>query len=162
MMKKNKKLLLIAIMICGASAFGLYMCFSALQKFYHDVTLDAQIINWKLLYTYNFRSGKVPKEVQKLNGKMVKIAGYIVPLSDNYFVLNEFLFVPDAQSCIHVPPPPPNLIIWVKLERPIPAKEAPYPAWLTGVFQVETSRSRFGNSAYKMLGKKLEDFKGYP
>jgi len=55
--------------------------------------------------------------VQELNNVEVKLPGYIVPLDlDEDYRVNEFLLVPYFGACIHVPPPPPNQIIYVKAE----------------------------------------------
>ncbi|MCZ0932597.1 MAG: DUF3299 domain-containing protein [Oligoflexia bacterium] len=116
------------------------------------------ILYWKLLHQLDYRTGKGPKSLTDMDGKLVKIPGYVVPLSDNYSVLDDFLLVPDAQSCIHVPPPPPNLIVTVKLREPIPIKKVWNPSWVIGVFKIEKSESQYGGSAYRLDGVKLEKF----
>ncbi|MAF90265.1 MAG: DUF3299 domain-containing protein [Bdellovibrionota bacterium] len=85
-------------------------------------------------------------------------SGYIVPLSDSYVALNEFLIVPDAQSCIHVPSPPPNLIVSTKLREPIPSEETTNPAWVIGIFKIESSESEYGGSAFKLDAIKMAPF----
>ncbi len=52
----------------------------------------------------------------KLSETKVKIPGFVVPLvvNDNG-VVSEFFLVPYFGACIHVPPPPPNQIVYVKL-----------------------------------------------
>lgn len=56
----------------------------------------------------------VPAVVTELNGKRVRIGGYVVPLDFDATRIKEFLLVPFVGACIHVPPPPPNQIIYVK------------------------------------------------
>ena len=41
----------------------------------------------------------------------------MVPLEDDLDVVTEFLLVPYAGACIHVPPPPPNQIVYVKMDK---------------------------------------------
>ena len=44
----------------------------------------------------------------------------MVPLEFDYgegLTVEEFVLVPDAGMCIHVPPPPPNQMIFVKLKN---------------------------------------------
>ena len=53
----------------------------------------------------------------RLNGKSIKIAGYITPIAFDGENITEFLFVPYRGACIHVPPPPANQIIYVKREK---------------------------------------------
>ncbi|MGE8259816.1 MAG: DUF3299 domain-containing protein [Stenotrophomonas sp.] len=58
--------------------------------------------------------------VDGVDGRAVDLDGYVVPLAmDDAGAVNELLFVPFYGACIHVPPPPPNQIIHVTLERPI-------------------------------------------
>lgn len=115
-------------------------------------------IDWNMLYRYDFETKKGPDELLKLDGKAVRIAGYIVPLTDNYAILDQFLMVPDAQACIHVPPPPPNLIIQVKLKKPLPISEVSNPAWVSGIFKIETTSSQHGSAAYTLDARKMEKF----
>ncbi|MEM9164094.1 MAG: DUF3299 domain-containing protein, partial [Cyanobacteria bacterium P01_F01_bin.4] len=50
-----------------------------------------------------------------LNGQTVKLSGYALPLSWNETQqVTEFLLVPYVGACIHVPPPPPNQIVYLK------------------------------------------------
>jgi uncharacterized protein len=55
--------------------------------------------------------------VPELDGKAVRIGGYIVPLDFNATQVKEFLLVPFVGACIHVPPPPANQIIYVKVAK---------------------------------------------
>lgn len=120
---------------------------------------DIPVVDWKLLYKLDYKTGAAPDEVKNLNKQWARIPGFIVPLSDSATILDEFLLVPDEQSCVHVPPPPPNLIVHVKLKKPISAKEIPRPAWVTGILRIETTKSIHGPSAYKMTATKVEQFK---
>lgn len=117
------------------------------------------VVGWRILYQLDYKTGKAPKEVKKLHNEIIRIPGFIVPLSDDYTNLSEFLVVPDAQSCIHAPPPPPNLIIHVKLKEPIPVSEVFNPAWVTGKLKIEKTNNMYGAASYQMEGIKLEEFK---
>ena len=51
-------------------------------------------------------------------GKTVKLSGYVLPLAWNPAEeITEFLLVPYVGACIHVPPPPPNQIIYIQPEQ---------------------------------------------
>ncbi len=119
---------------------------------------DPVTVKWDLLYKLDYKQGKAPPELKKLDGKLIKIAGYVVPLSDDFSNLKEFLFVPDAQSCVHVPPPPPNLIIQSKLKKSLSSRDAPNPAWVTGVLRIESTKSKYGVAGFQMEVEKLEKF----
>ena len=70
-----------------------------------------------------------------LNGKQIRLAGYLLPLDLSARTIREFLLVPFVGACIHVPPPPPNQIVHAVSEKPIPyrADELFKPIWATGV-----------------------------
>ena len=117
------------------------------------------LIEWETLDAYDYNTGEGPKELKELDGKLVRIPGYVVPLSHNVNKLDEFLLVPDAQSCVHVPPPPPNLIISATLRKAIPIDEVTYPTWLIGIFKIEKSESQYGGAAFKLDTIRLKEFK---
>ena len=50
----------------------------------------------------------------------IRIAGYVVSLDANRKQISEFLLVPYFGACIHLPPPPANQIILVRLKKPTP------------------------------------------
>ncbi|NEQ48903.1 MAG: DUF3299 domain-containing protein [Leptolyngbya sp. SIO3F4] len=48
-------------------------------------------------------------------GKTIKLSGYALPLTWNQTEqVTEFLLVPYVGACIHVPPPPPNQIVYIQ------------------------------------------------
>lgn len=50
-----------------------------------------------------------------LENRSVRLSGYVLPLSENSAQqVTQFLLVPYVGACIHVPPPPPNQMIYVK------------------------------------------------
>ena len=53
--------------------------------------------------------------VEGLNGQRIRISGYLLPLEVTGSKVTEFLLVPYVGACIHVPPPPPNQIVHVKI-----------------------------------------------
>ena len=52
--------------------------------------------------------------VDALDGRDVEIPGYALPLEYTGTEISEFLLVPYVGACIHVPPPPPNQIVYVR------------------------------------------------
>lgn len=48
---------------------------------------------------------------EDLNGREVRIAGYLVPIGLNGSKVSEFMVAPYLGACIHVPPPPANQIV---------------------------------------------------
>ena len=116
-------------------------------------------VTWEELYKLDYKTGSAPDSLKKLNNTKVRIPGFIVPLSDDMRSLKEFLLVPNAQACIHVPPPPPNLIVYVVLNHPIPVEQVTNPSWLEGTLTIEKSESDYGAAGYKMKADKMEEYK---
>jgi hypothetical protein len=52
----------------------------------------------------------------ELDGKTIRLAGYLLPLDMSGTLIKEFLLVPYFGACIHVPPPPPNQIVHVAMQ----------------------------------------------
>jgi hypothetical protein len=79
--------------------------------------------------------------VKDLNGKNVRLPGYILPLEMSGSKVTEFLLVPYVGACIHVPPPPPNQIVLVKTaaKKSYNSKQLYDPVWVTGVISVQAA-----------------------
>jgi uncharacterized protein len=96
----------------------------------------------------------------ELEGKLVKIPGFIVPLDvAKDGTVSEFFLVPYFGACIHVPPPPPNQIVYVKSPKGI-ALDSIYEAyWITGTMKMENKSTRLGAAAYSLSADKVEIYK---
>ena len=94
--------------------------------------------------------------VKALDGQMVRLPGYIVPLevSEEGRVI-EFLLVPYFGACIHVPPPPPNQIVHVTSELGVKVDELYQPYWIEGPMQVKSSSSELADAGYQMEADKI-------
>lgn len=55
--------------------------------------------------------------VQEIDDTDVAIEGFLVPLDFDAERVSEFVLVPYFGACIHVPPPPPNQIAYVKFRE---------------------------------------------
>ncbi|RXJ72112.1 hypothetical protein CS022_17735 [Veronia nyctiphanis] len=60
---------------------------------------------------------------EDLNDKLVGLTGFVIPLEGDANSITEFLLVPFLGACIHVPPPPPNQLVYVKFENGVPPSE---------------------------------------
>jgi hypothetical protein len=67
-----------------------------------------------------------------LNGEVVSLPGYLLPLEFSGKKVTEFLLVPWVGACIHTPPPPPNQIVHVKADKPADFPGLFAPVWVTG------------------------------
>jgi len=94
--------------------------------------------------------------VQSLNGKLIKLPGYIVPLDvTEAGRVPEFLLVPYFGACIHVPPPPSNQIVHVTTELGVPLDMLYQPFWVEGKLKVEKSTSDLAEVGYQMAADKV-------
>jgi len=77
--------------------------------------------------------------VDDLNGAQIRMPGYALPLEFSGQKITEFLLVPWVGACIHTPPPPPNQIVFVKLEKGIENAGRFTPVWVTGEMAVKAA-----------------------
>jgi uncharacterized protein len=75
--------------------------------------------------------------VGELEGQMIRMSGYALPLEYTQGGVKEFLLVPYVGACIHVPPPPPNQIVFVHLEHGFVADNPYVPVWITGRMTIQ-------------------------
>jgi uncharacterized protein len=115
-------------------------------------------LTWKDLEGLDYLTGKMSARIKGLNNQVVKIPGYIVPLTDDLESFNEFLIVPDPQACIHFPPPPPNQILYVKTKKNLPINITFYPFWFQGRLEAVSTFSEFGKVSYRLTLQRLEAF----
>jgi len=75
-----------------------------------------------------------------LDGQMVRVPGYMLPLEFSGKTVTEFLLVPWVGACIHTPPPPPNQIVHVKTDKPFVSEGLFMPVWITGRLAATATR----------------------
>jgi hypothetical protein len=75
-----------------------------------------------------------------LDGRTVRMPGYLLPLEYSGKLVTEFLLVPWVGACIHTPPPPPNQIVHVKTDRPVEYNGLFKPVWVTGKISASATR----------------------
>lgn len=98
--------------------------------------------------------------VKELHGKSVKIPGFVVPLEGDDQLTTEFLLVPFFGACIHVPPPPPNQIVYVKFSKGVPIANLYDAIWVTGTLSTEGWSGEIATVGYSLKGVSVEPFEG--
>ncbi len=105
--------------------------------------VDTNLVTWADLRKLNYKTGEMPQSLRKLIGKSIKIPGFAVPLVEDeggneggFEYIKEFLLVPVYGMCIHVPPPPPNQVIHIILEKPVHFETLLYAVWVTGILEI--------------------------
>jgi len=114
-------------------------------------------VGWNTLKTLDDSHPNSPANA--LNNKLVAVPGFMVPFEDDADQVTEFLLVPFAGACIHVPPPPPNQMIYVKLDRNQKARMTfTDPIMVTGHIHVMNVDSPYGNVSFSMDGDSVKPY----
>jgi hypothetical protein len=96
---------------------------------------------------------------RKLDGLTIRLPGFIVPLAvDRESRVSEFLLVPYFGACIHVPPPPPNQIVYVKMGEPMRLQSMYDPVWVIGKLSAQGVSSQLADAAYSIAGVRTERY----
>jgi len=101
--------------------------------------------------------------VPELDGKPVRLPGFVVPLEADAQAMGEFLLVPYYGACIHVPPPPANQTVHV-----VTAKGGEYhgglfdTVWVNGILKVERLSNELGDAGYRIDAVLVEPYEGEP
>ena len=89
--------------------------------------------------------------IKEMNGQRIRIPGFIVPLEfGEKKKVTQFFLVPYFGACIHVPPPPPNQIIFVTSKKGLAIKELYDPLWIYGIISTSRVENDVALAAYKM------------
>lgn len=114
-------------------------------------------VGWSTLKTLT--SAKTASPATALNNRRVSIPGFMVPLEDDADQLTEFLLVPFSGACIHVPPPPPNQMVYIKLRPGQKARMSfSEPIVVTGQLHVATVQSPYGDVSFNMDGDSVKPY----
>tara|TARA_B100000965_G_C19131483_1_gene557705 strand:+ start:102 stop:605 length:504 start_codon:yes stop_codon:yes gene_type:complete len=131
-LKYNLKIALILVVLCS-SLFSITVSHANPKEISWD-----DLIPWTAVLN--------PSEVkfnEKLNNKEVKIPGYIIPLEYEGLDIKTFLLVPYIGACIHVPPPPPNQIVYVDTKKSWEGLNWWEPVYVTGIIKIESRQMQF-------------------
>lgn len=105
--------------------------------------------------------------VQDVDGKLVRLPGYVLPLQFDGTSVEEFLLVPYVGACIHVPPPPLNQMVFVHLNQSYAAKTLYEPVWVTGRMTAKSATKALTwvdgtanvQAGYTLAGVRVEPYK---
>ena len=103
----------------------------------------------------------------ELNGQNIRLPGYLLPLEFKEKQVTEFLLVPWVGACIHTPPPPPNQIVHVKMDKGYDIGETLFtPVWVNVVVRTEKNNPELSfvdgtqsiDVSYVMQAEKVEPY----
>ena len=90
--------------------------------------------------------------IEAFDGKAIRIPGFIVPLEQNdEQKATAFFVVPYFGACLHMPPPPPNQILYVEYKEGIAVENLYDPYWFEGTVKIDNYESALGTSAYSLV-----------
>jgi hypothetical protein len=113
-------------------------------------------IDWQVLAGLDYKTGQLSDKLKELNGKLVKVPGFMVPLEDFATEVSEFLLVPYFGACVHTPPPPPNQTVYVKMDGGKQVKVGWWdPVWVEGILRIEKAESVYGVAGFQVVGMKI-------
>jgi hypothetical protein len=119
-----------------------------------------RVVGWQTLRELDYRTGQKSPTIAQLveKGVTVRVPGFMIPLEDVADTVTEFLLTPYVMACMHVPPPPPNQMIHVKMAGSKRHKVIWEPVWVEGRLQVVETASPYGEAAYTMTGVLIQRY----
>lgn len=109
---------------------------------------------------------KSSKVVKAFDNKNIKLPGFIVPLVTNeQNKVTEFFIVPYFGACLHMPPPPPNQIVFATQKQGFELESLQQAFWFEGNLTISTHNNELGDSAYSLSIhsiKPYDPFEGMP
>ncbi|KGJ89591.1 DUF3299 domain-containing protein [Colwellia psychrerythraea] len=89
--------------------------------------------------------------IDAMDGRKIRIPGFVVPVgfTDEQRITSFFL-VPYFGACLHMPPPPPNQIIYIKTDQGFDLESIYEPVWVSGMLSAEKFEDPMATSAYSM------------
>ena len=113
--------------------------------------LDEQTDTWRPIFDENG-----VKLNAALDGQQIKMPGYITPLEITSDGMTEFLLVPYLGACIHVPPPPPNQLVFVNTQTHWPGDDIWDAIWIYGTLQAQLQTTDLAEIGYALTADKIE------
>lgn len=99
-------------------------------------------------YEKALTSSKVKAEYHDKN---IRIPGFIVPLEFNdQQRVTEFFLVPFFGACMHLPPPPPNQIVYASMEQGVELYSLMDAFWVEGKMSTKAVTNETATAAYSI------------
>lgn len=113
--------------------------------------IDEVADTWKPVFDEN-----ATKLNPALDGAYVRMPGYITPLDISANGLTYFILVPYLGACIHVPPPPPNQLVFVTTKTPWPVSKMDRAIWVTGWMRNKLQTTALAEIGYQLEADQIE------
>ena len=86
----------------------------------------------------------------------IKMPGFIIPIDISGDGVTSFILVPYVGACIHVPPPPPNQLVFVTTKVPWPSERLWEAVWVTGTMQNKVQYTEVADTGYELEADWIE------
>ena len=93
-----------------------------------------------------------------LDGAYIKMPGFIIPIDLSTDGVTSFVLVPYLGACIHVPPPPPNQLVFVTTDTPWPNDDLFGAVWVTGEMSHELQTTEVAETGYVLKANAMEEY----
>ena len=94
-----------------------------------------------------------------LNGQIVRLPGFIVPIDYSGTGVIAFILVPFVGACVHVPPPPANQLVFVTTQEPYESSGMFEPVNVVGMIGVSSMSTQLADIAYALSADRIEPFR---
>jgi len=96
----------------------------------------------------------------EFDGQSLRVPGFIVPLEFGATEkhVTRFFLVPYFGACIHVPPPPPNQIIYAEYDKGFVLESLYDPYWISGVLTTSLTENDTATSAYSIKVERVAPY----
>ena len=115
--------------------------------------MDIENDLWNPIYDEN-----ATKLNTALEGELIRMPGYMIPLELDAKGVTEFILVPYVGACIHVPPPPPNQLVLVDTATPWPSDQLWEAVWVTGRMGTGFNTFDIAETGYTLTAIKMERY----
>ena len=88
----------------------------------------------------------------------IKMPGFIIPIDISADGVTSFILVPYVGACIHVPPPPPNQLVFVSTKVPWPSERLWEAVWVTGTMQNKVQYTEVADTGYELEADRIETY----
>lgn len=102
-----------------------------------------------------------------LNGKSIRMPGYLLPLEFTEDKISEFLLVPYIGACMHAPTPPANQMVFVTTKEPFSSERLYQAIWVEGELKAEQGSHKLSlvdgtnevQAGYTLRATQIEPYK---
>ncbi|SFR20122.1 DUF3299 domain-containing protein [Poseidonocella sedimentorum] len=115
--------------------------------------MDVEADTWRPVYDAN-----AVRVNRALDGRRVRMPGYVLPLDTRADGPRDFVLVPYVGACIHVPPPPPNQLVFVTTEAGWDGGALWDAVWVTGILRTQLQSTDVAETGYALQADKVELF----